>query len=90
MRWSASTLRASNKEWKEGPDNLWALNDNQYVIWEGSTTQAKPEVLLRESIEKGFANLILSEVPGPPLKEFYEFSAVWGHVGVFTRSSDAL
>jgi hypothetical protein len=23
-----------DKEWKEGPDNLWALNDNQYTIWE--------------------------------------------------------
>jgi replicative superfamily II helicase len=23
-----------DKEWKEGPDNLWVLNDRQYVIWE--------------------------------------------------------
>jgi replicative superfamily II helicase len=23
-----------DKEWKEGPDNLWALDDRQYVIWE--------------------------------------------------------
>ena len=23
-----------DKEWKEGPDNLWALDDTQYVIWE--------------------------------------------------------
>lgn len=22
------------KEWKEGPDNLWALNDTQYILWE--------------------------------------------------------
>lgn len=23
-----------DKEWKEGPDNLWALSDTQYIIWE--------------------------------------------------------
>jgi replicative superfamily II helicase len=23
-----------DKEWKEGPDNLWALSDKQYIIWE--------------------------------------------------------
>jgi len=23
-----------DKEWKEGPDNLWALNDSQYILWE--------------------------------------------------------
>jgi len=23
-----------DKEWKEGPDNLWALDDTQYVVWE--------------------------------------------------------
>lgn len=23
-----------DKEWKEGPDNLWALNDKQYILWE--------------------------------------------------------
>jgi replicative superfamily II helicase len=23
-----------DKEWKEGPDNLWALDDNQYILWE--------------------------------------------------------
>ncbi|RYY02287.1 MAG: DEAD/DEAH box helicase [Gammaproteobacteria bacterium] len=23
-----------DKEWKEGPDNLWALDDTQYIIWE--------------------------------------------------------
>lgn len=22
------------KEWKEGPDNLWALDDTQYILWE--------------------------------------------------------
>lgn len=22
------------KEWKEGPDNLWALDDSQYILWE--------------------------------------------------------
>jgi hypothetical protein len=21
-------------EWKEGPDNLWALGDSQYILWE--------------------------------------------------------
>lgn len=23
-----------DKEWKEGPDNLWALDDTHYIIWE--------------------------------------------------------
>jgi replicative superfamily II helicase len=23
-----------DKEWKEGPDNLWALDDTQYILWE--------------------------------------------------------
>jgi hypothetical protein len=23
-----------NKEWKEGPDNLWALDATQYLLWE--------------------------------------------------------
>lgn len=23
-----------DKEWKEGPDNLWALDDRQYILWE--------------------------------------------------------
>ncbi|MDC8016231.1 DEAD/DEAH box helicase family protein [Tahibacter soli] len=37
-----------DKEWKEGPDNLWALDDNHYVIWE-----CKNEVeLTRSEINK--------------------------------------
>ena len=23
-----------DKEWEEGPDNLWALDDTQYILWE--------------------------------------------------------
>jgi len=23
-----------DKKWKEGPDNLWALDDSQYILWE--------------------------------------------------------
>jgi hypothetical protein len=23
-----------DKEWKEGPDSLWALDDTQYILWE--------------------------------------------------------
>ena len=33
-----------DKEWKEGPDNLWALDSNQYILWE-----CKDEVLLDRS-----------------------------------------
>lgn len=37
-----------DKEWKEGPDNLWALDDTQYILWE-----CKDEVLLdRTEINK--------------------------------------
>ena len=38
-----------DKEWKEGPDNLWALNDSQYLLIE-----CKNEVLIdRVDINKG-------------------------------------
>ena len=33
-----------DKEWKEGPDNLWALDDINYVVWE-----CKSEVDLKRS-----------------------------------------
>jgi replicative superfamily II helicase len=37
-----------DKEWKEGPDNLWALRDNEYLL-----VECKSEVeLTRESINK--------------------------------------
>jgi len=37
-----------DKEWKEGPDNLWALDDINYIVWE-----CKSEVnLLRNEINK--------------------------------------
>ena len=37
-----------DKVWKEGPDNLWALDDTQYILWE-----CKNEVdLTRASINK--------------------------------------
>lgn len=32
------------KEWKEGPDNLWALDDTQYILWE-----CKSEVEIRRA-----------------------------------------
>jgi replicative superfamily II helicase len=40
-----------DKEWKAGPDNLWALDDSQYIIWE-----CKNEVdTKRSEINKGEA-----------------------------------
>lgn len=33
-----------DKEWKEGPDNLWALDDTQYILWE-----CKSEVEIKRS-----------------------------------------
>jgi replicative superfamily II helicase len=33
-----------DKEWKEGPDNLWALDDANYIVWE-----CKDEVDLKRS-----------------------------------------
>lgn len=33
-----------DKEWKEGPDNLWALDDTRYVLWE-----CKSEVEIQRS-----------------------------------------
>ena len=33
-----------DKEWKEGPDNLWALDDTQYILWE-----CKSEVEIRRA-----------------------------------------
>ncbi len=41
-----------DKEWKEGPDNLWALDDIQYILWE-----CKSEVnISRAEINKGEAS----------------------------------
>lgn len=41
-----------DKEWKEGPDNLWAIGDNQYLLWE-----VKSEVkTTRSEISKYEAN----------------------------------
>lgn len=40
-----------DKEWKEGPDNLWALDDTNYIVWE-----CKNEVkTTRAEINKGEA-----------------------------------
>ena len=40
-----------DKEWKEGPDNLWALDDTNYIVWE-----CKNEVkTTRVEINKGEA-----------------------------------
>ena len=40
-----------DKEWKEGPDNLWALDDTNYIVWE-----CKSEVLInRDEINKSEA-----------------------------------
>lgn len=37
-----------DKEWKEGPDNLWALDDTQYIMWE-----CKSEVeVIRSEVNK--------------------------------------
>lgn len=37
-----------DKEWKEGPDNLWALDDTRYILWE-----CKSEVdINRQAINK--------------------------------------
>ena len=33
-----------DKMWKEGPDNLWALDDMQFLLWE-----CKNEVRIRRS-----------------------------------------
>lgn len=45
-----------DKEWKKGPDNLWALNDHQYILWE-----CKDEVdVLRTDISKSEAEQMIS------------------------------
>ncbi len=40
-----------DKEWKEGPDNLWALNDTQYLLWEckNEVALARAEIDKREA-----------------------------------------
>jgi replicative superfamily II helicase len=40
-----------DKEWKEGPDNLWALDDMQYIIWEckSEVEVARVEINKREA-----------------------------------------
>ena len=40
-----------DKEWKEGPDNLWALNATQYILWEckSEVDVTRAEINKRES-----------------------------------------
>lgn len=40
-----------DKEWKEGPDNLWALDDTQYILWEckSQVEVKRPEINKREA-----------------------------------------
>jgi len=40
-----------DKEWKEGPDNLWALDDTQYILWEckSEVEIARSEINKREA-----------------------------------------
>ncbi len=40
-----------DKEWKEGPDNLWALDDTHYVVWEckSEVEIARTEINKREA-----------------------------------------
>jgi len=42
-----------DKEWKEGPDNLWALDDTQYILWEcKSEVKIKRAEINREEAEQ--------------------------------------
>lgn len=40
-----------DKEWKEGPDNLWALDDTHYIVWEckGEVSVTRKEIDKREA-----------------------------------------
>lgn len=40
-----------DKEWKEGPDNLWALDDTQYIVWEckNEVESGRTEINKREA-----------------------------------------
>jgi len=40
-----------DKEWKEGPDNLWALDDTQYILWEckSEVAPSRAEINKREA-----------------------------------------
>jgi replicative superfamily II helicase len=40
-----------DKEWKEGPDNLWALDDTHYIVWEckSEVEVARAEINKREA-----------------------------------------
>lgn len=40
-----------DKEWKEGPDNLWALDDTHYIVWEckSEVETGRPDINKREA-----------------------------------------
>lgn len=40
-----------DKEWKEGPDNLWALDDMHYIVWEckSEVETGRPDINKREA-----------------------------------------
>lgn len=47
-----------DKEWKEGPDNLWGLRDNQYLLFEAKNEveMLRAEINKRESDQMNRAN----------------------------------
>jgi replicative superfamily II helicase len=65
-----------DKEWKEGPDNLWALSDKQYIIWEcksevgiciaSMALQASMSRLALLILNSAFSIWTANEPPAPP------------------------
>ncbi|MGR0481091.1 MAG: DEAD/DEAH box helicase [Candidatus Electronema sp. V4] len=86
-----------DKEWKEGPDNLWALDDTQYIIWEckNEVDIKRAEINKRESeqmnrssawFEKHYLGLTAKRIIIHPAKRVESAAAFTHEVEVMNES----
>lgn len=86
-----------DKEWKEGPDNLWALDDTHYIVWEcksevdikrAEINKREAEQMNRSSawFEKHYAGLIAKRVIIHPAKKVESAAAFTHDVEVMSET----
>lgn len=86
-----------DKEWKEGPDNLWALDDTHYIIWEckNEVDIKRAEINKRESeqmnrssawFEKHYPGLTAKRILIHPAKMVERAAAFTHEVEVMSES----
>jgi len=85
-----------DKEWKEGPDNLWALDDTHYIVWEckNEVEVKRSEINKREAeqmnrssawFEKHYPGLMAKRVIIHPAKKVESAAAFTHEVEVMSE-----